>query len=361
MILVIPAIIVLLAILFIVLLSNETHYSGGAESKKSPSHDKPPEPKGYNRQIIKMIGAEKTNLKIMTQNVLAESFTMPSFRHIPEWISSWKNRKTKLIAEYVEHKPDVIGLQELDKCEELLEELNTAMSKIKSKKDGDIVYSSIYASRQEPLVDGTGIFYNKNKIALVEKNIVQYDDGALMKKNDKVGCVAIIAVFEHIDTKKQFIVATTHHYWDPKRLELKHKQIDLLLFEVNKIQQRFPKLPTFIMGDFNFSPTGRDIDIPVNYSPYDTIASKYKSAYAEILGEEPKFTTFYKRGPKYLFDNKNPPRHLWAVDYIFYQNANLTGILEIPTEEKTTEIHWRGIPNTIYGSDHFSLMATFKL
>ena len=66
----------------------------------------------------------------MSQNVLADSFTMPSFRHIPEWISSWKDRKPKLVAEYVTYKPDVIGLQELDKCDELLESLNKALENI---------------------------------------------------------------------------------------------------------------------------------------------------------------------------------------------------------------------------------------
>jgi len=352
------------------------------------SHSKQRKPRltSYDRQIINVMGSEKTNLKIMTHNVLAESFTMPSFRHVPEWVRDWKDRQPRLIAEYTRYTPDIIGLQELDRCDDLLNALNVAVSEnvdtknavsenadskdtknaknaknAKDAKDTPPKYTAIYAKRPEPLVDGTGIFYNENALTLVEKNIIDYDKGAMMKGGDKVGCVGIIAVFKHNDTGKTFIAAATHHYWDPKRLELKHKQAEMLLFEVSQVQQRFPDAPTFIMSDFNFSPTGRDIDIPVDYSPYDKMVADYKSSYAEILGDEPDFTSLYKRGPRPLHEAKVPPRSAWALDYIFYKDAKLTGILEIPTVEKTTEINWRGIPNTVYGSDHFSLMATYRI
>jgi mRNA deadenylase 3'-5' endonuclease subunit Ccr4 len=188
---------------------------------------------------------------------------------------------------------------------------------------------------------------------------IRYDAGAMMTSDDAVDCVGLIAVVEK--DARQFIIATTHHFWDPRKLKLKHKQVEYLLFELDKMERKYPKIPVVVMGDFNFTPTGRDIDIPINFSPYDTMIGKFNSAYRFILGDEPEYTTLYKRGPRHLHSAKVPPRSAWAVDYIFYKNADVMGVLEIPNAEKITSENWRGIPNSQYGSDHLSLLADFKI
>lgn len=320
----------------------------------------------FNRQMINIIGASKSNLSIMTQNVLADSFALPSFRHSPPWVISWDNRKVKLAKEYATHMPDIICLQELDKCDDLLNETNKQMkiafkahsNKSDEKPAVEPKYSAVYAQRGGDFVDGCGIYYN-NTVELVEYRIIDYNKGTMMDTKDKMNNVAIIAQFKK--DNKLFIVATLHHYWDPKLLDLKHKQVDYLLFELSKETAVYPKAPIFVCGDFNFSPTGRDISIPITYSPYDKMIAKFNSSYREILGDEPEFTTLYKRGARHYHEAKVPPRSAWTLDYIFYKNATVLGVLEIPTVEKTTKNNWRGIPNAIYGSDHFSLKSDFKI
>ena len=364
-------IIAILLLLFIICGGDTSSFNGGFIPQSADTNNaKKPQPRPYNRQIINTMGGDKADLKIMTQNVLADSFTMPSFRHVPEWIRAWDQRKVKLIAEYAQYIPDIIALQELDKCDELLSGLNEKINQPRGapKRGGDErekppinIYEAIYTQRGGNLVDGTGIFFNTATTSKVEEHVIDYNKGAMMGEDDQFNCRGLIAVFIHKATGKKFIVATTHHHWDPKRLEVKHKQVELLLFEVANIRKAHPETPVFIAGDFNFAPTGVCPDIPVDYSPYEKMIAKYKSAYNEILGHEPDFTSVYKRGERHTHTGDPTCKSTWPIDYIFYDDAIIQGVLEIPTLEKTTAINWRGIPNTVYGSDHFSLMATFKL
>ena len=103
--------------------------------------------------------------------------------------------------------------------------------------------------------------------------------------------------------------------------------------------------PVICTGDFNAEPIE-----PV----YKTMTSNklgLNSAYCGVRGMEPEFTTWKVR---------EDGEHIQTLDYIFHSEGRLKveSVLGFPSG---SDIGSGRVPSDAYASDHFSLVADFKL
>jgi CCR4-NOT transcription complex subunit 6 len=162
--------------------------------------------------------------------------------------------------------------------------------------------------------------------------------------------IAVICLFESIETGTRHVIANAHICWDPKYSDVKLVQVALLVDEVEKVANNFAKLPPrppsdgssvkppptysdgtkipiIISGDYNSVPGSGVYEFLTNgtlpgdhpdflshsYGRYTTDGLRHrlglKSAYAGI-GELP-------------LTNYTPSFH-GAIDYIWYSTATLS-------------------------------------
>lgn len=121
------------------------------------------------------------------------------------------------------------------------------------------------------------------RFSLVEQQLIEFNQIALRRKDFKRNedmfnrvmprdHVAVVALLEHKHTGARIVVANAHIYWNPEYRDVKLVQAGMLLEEVEKIVDRFGKLPprldlpnaptysesnkvpVIICGDFNSTP-----------------------------------------------------------------------------------------------------------
>ena len=158
--------------------------------------------------------------------------------------------------------------------------------------------------------------------------------------------VVIVTKLRHKGTGREICVATTHLKARQGALlsTLRNEQgKDILDFLENHAASGEPVI---LCGDFNAEPTE-----PV----YKTIMSHqrfgFDSAYRRLDGTEPDYTTWKVRGDGEMCH---------TIDYIFYSqnHFNVDQVLPFPTGE---QIGPDRVPSLQYPSDHFSLVADFRL
>ena len=228
---------------------------------------------------------------------------------------------------------------------------------------------------------------------LVEKQLIEFNQVALQrpdfKKTDDMfnrvltkDHIAVVALLESRATGSRLIVANVHVHWDPEYRDVKLVQAALLMDELQKISDRFArlpprlppylqaedptspplptyadgsKIPTIVCGDFNSIPESGVYDFLANgtvpsdhpdfmshvYGNYTSDGLKHrlnlKSAYASI-GELPL--------------TNHTPGFQGVIDYIWYTTANLsvTSLLgEVDTGYLSKVV---GFPNAHFPSEY---------
>jgi len=182
---------------------------------------------------------------------------------------------------------------------------------------------------------------------------------------------------------KQFVIGTTHLYWDEEYTEVKVFQalaLQLALYRfsgyssvttLNLSSELFPALtpmptsplPVLLLGDFNAQPQGPVYEL-ITTGQLSSLPAKLKvllkeqneplvlslfnigvtmsSAYREALGKEPDFTHWV-------------PHFHGCLDYLFYKHFKVLRVLNMPPESSVSA----GLPNDICPSDHISAIADF--
>lgn len=157
--------------------------------------------------------------------------------------------------------------------------------------------------------------------------------------------MVILVTLRHKTSNQEVCIATTHLKARQGALlsTLRNEQgKDILDFLAEHTDHR----PVIMCGDFNAEPSE-----PV----YSTVMSDARfhldSAYRCVAGAEPDYTTWKIR-------EEGEVCH--TIDYIFYSRKQLSvsQVLKLPAAE---EIGHERCPSLSYPSDHFSLLADFKL
>ncbi|XP_023310240.1 protein angel homolog 2 [Anoplophora glabripennis] len=159
----------------------------------------------------------------------------------------WNVRWTNIFNEITKFKPDVLCLQEVQ------ESHNKNYFSILET----IGYSSIYKRRTGEKTDGCAIYYKTDLIQLVEHTSVEYFQPDISVLNrDNIGLIAKFSPKLH--PTREFVIATTHLLYNPRRQDVRLAQVQLLLTEIERIsynaQSEGNYLPVILAGDLNSTP-----------------------------------------------------------------------------------------------------------
>jgi len=170
--------------------------------------------------------------------------------------------------------------------------------------------------------------------------------------------IGMIALFRNKKSGKEFWIANTHLYWDPKYPQIKLMQMDYLLKNLEEKINSSNTKAAIIVGDFNslpdsatygyllegklpksFKNEGIYMHNLINYNH----SLSLNSVYSEI--NEP-FTNFSN-----TFEG--------CLDYIWYTQEYFK--VQKFLESIPRDVIGYGVPNIYHPSDHIPLMAEFMI
>jgi len=232
-----------------------------------------------------------------------------------------------------------------------------------------------YKTPQIPGPDiGNAIFFNKEKFSVHSRHAVEFER-VLWKECKKDNSaramlayghpqVAVFGCFTHIPSGKNVTIATTHICSDYHAPYIQMRQVRACLNELQKCNKQ--KAPLVLAGDFNAQPespvyqflaTGHAPKFQPQHhhksSPVPSHSFEFHhevglaSAYAKILGQEPRCTNLTRE-----FEG--------TLDYLWYTKKSLrpVAILDIPSYSCLKEEI--GLPSKKFPSDHLPLLCKFK-
>ncbi|CAH0560763.1 unnamed protein product [Brassicogethes aeneus] len=189
---------------------------------------------------------------LMSYNVLAQDLID---RHIylykkhSKRFLKWQLRWENLISEIEETNPHILCLQEVQESH-----IPSYYDRLKL-----LGYDYIFKKRTNHYTDGCAIYYKTSKLSLKEHLKVEYKQSEIPPLNrENVGIVAKFEPRSH--PGEEFVVATTHLLYNPKRDDVRLAQVQLLLAEIDRVAfKRFEDckpvyVPIIITGDFNSLP-----------------------------------------------------------------------------------------------------------
>lgn len=110
-------------------------------------------------------------------------------------------------------------------------------------------YKGIYKKRTNDKVDGCAIYYRDSMFSLNEYALVEYYQPQHRFLNrDNVG---IVARFKMKSCNRNIVVANTHLLFNPRRVDIRLAQIQMLLAEIERIafcccdRNGYPNVTTF--------------------------------------------------------------------------------------------------------------------
>jgi len=299
----------------------------------------PPMIQRHFTRIRPSVSGDPSVIRVLQWNILSQSLGVhnDNFVRCPPEALDWRTRRYRILAEIIEHSPDIICLQEVDHYKFISKALRTQGfdGTYFPKPDSPCIYI-----KENNGPDGCAIFYRLSTFELVrvETHIVEV---WRVQSNQ----VVILTVLRHKVTGQEICVATTH---------LKARQGALLSTLRNEqgkdildfLEQHLSNdSPVILCGDFNAEPIE-----PVYKTITSDVRFELDSAYRQPEGHEPEYTTWKIRG-----DGES----CHTIDYMFFSRRHLSvdQLLSFPSGQ---EIGPERVPSLQYPSDHFSLVADFR-
>ncbi|KAJ4883029.1 Carbon catabolite repressor protein 4-like protein 6 [Raphanus sativus] len=197
-------------------------------------------------------GSEK--FIVLSYNILADYLAIDHWKnlyfHIPRSMLSWGWRKSKIVFELGLWSADIMCLQEVDKFQDLEEDL---------RHRG---YSGIWKMRTGNAVDGCAIFWRSNRFKLVHEESIQFNQLGL---RDNVAQICVLEALLNSDAKeneaspsescsRRVVVCNIHVLYNPKRGDFKLGQVRTLLERAHAVSKLWDDAPVVLCGDFNCTP-----------------------------------------------------------------------------------------------------------
>lgn len=309
--------------------------------------------------------------KLLSYNILAQDLLVEHlhlYYDIDNRLLRWDNRLNKLKEEVAQLQPDIICLQEMqyDHLKDLVDQFSIVTCGDGKGERRKLEY--IFKKKTGTRSDGCAIIYDRNKFKLISEHFVEYyTDGVATLNRENI---AIMGNFEILDDPlaTQFVVATTHLLYNPRREDVRISQVNKLVQAVIDFSRSATdshgnncQLPVLLTGDFNFTPNTRAFEIltalrrPVS----STVWSQ----------EEPNKEDFFQMEPiDFGRDGASTYQNQWViVDYILSsrpmgkneKSIQVKSTYQLPTVD-TCWKHGK-IPSRFVGSDHFSLAIQFSI
>lgn len=208
---------------------------------------------------LKQPPSQNERFIIVSYNILADYLAknhwQQLYMHIPHHIMDWDWRKGRILLELGLWSPDIICLQEVDRFQELQEEL---------KQRG---YGGICKERTGIATDGCAIFWRNSRFELLHEENIEYSKLDLRDNVAQI-CVleskysgnAQVGVNDSENSKQKLggvnrvVVCNIHVLFNPKRGEIKLGQVRVLLERAHTVSKAWDDAPVVIAGDFNCTP-----------------------------------------------------------------------------------------------------------
>jgi len=350
-----------------------------------------PNPEAYTSRKWSSSEKPQDSFTFMTYNILSTKYALtPKHAYCPKAFRSWDYRWDRILLQIALHDPDIFCLHEVDakpfadSMEKTFEELGYSIIKYQRGNSSVSRVTCVFAKGEIWDVTKTQVL---NLDALPNECFPKHP--ALCFSLSSLRNTALLVELVNENTKQKLYVVSSHIHWDPRNPDFKALQVYTLLNSVEK-QFRTWEVPKsdqrILFGiDLNSVPFVSNSDefrknVPENgcrsgaYSlivdgilekdhidhptntrayfftqhPLDSLEHKLnlKSAYKEILGEEPPWTT-------------KCADFVGCLDYIFYSGLDPINILEMPYGDKSESLSF--IPNQDFPSDHLPLVARFAI
>jgi len=311
-------------------------------------------------------------IRVMQWNVLADKLAYPDFKkggfgckfEILDWDET---RKERVLAEICKWAPDIIVLVELDHYED-----------IRIVLQEDYGYDSVWKKKNKNFyTDGTGIFWKKERF----KSTKIYKK-PLKKKLDSPNSadqvfVAIQLSPQDNESFAPFVVAGCH-LKSTKASPGEVIRLDQCKQIMNILKSEFQGLPVILGADMNAEHKASSYEAKAY--PYMTNDCGMISAYKNVLGKEPLFTSWkFRLDEDNSLNNKGKVKEWkYTIDFIFHSDSvKSLAALEMPEEREIDKVYGGKmdpdenmfdfarrrclLPNERCPSDHLPLLADIEL
>ncbi|XP_052210076.1 carbon catabolite repressor protein 4 homolog 6 isoform X2 [Diospyros lotus] len=198
--------------------------------------------------------SDSERFTVLSYNILADYLAINHrnklYFHIPRHMLDWEWRKKNIIFELGLWSADILCFQEVDRFQDLEEEL---------KFRG---YTGIWKMRTGDPVDGCAIFWRVSRFKLLLEECIEFNKLGLRDN------VAQICVLESLNRKNskdtaipmslqgfnKVVICNIHVLYNPKRGEIKLGQIRVLLDRAHAVSKLWDDAPIILCGDFNCTP-----------------------------------------------------------------------------------------------------------
>lgn len=194
---------------------------------------------------------ENTYARIMSSNLLV---------NYESWGGTDARRRAKMFSMVLDtYKPDVVALQEMS------DQWYCCLTKNRGS------YKLVYPLSSGMLVHMTGLMYNSDSVTMLDYGRMEYSQG----DNPRLRRI-VWGLFEDNETKKQYIVTSTHFDLiregkERDELRVMNTQAQEQLTLIEELQNRFD-CPVFSCGDFNAMDNGGYNNEYFAPSVYNTLA-----------------------------------------------------------------------------------------
>ncbi|KAH7574170.1 hypothetical protein ACOSP7_008202 [Xanthoceras sorbifolium] len=192
---------------------------------------------------------------VLSYNILADylafSHRNKLYFHIPRKFLDWEWRKNSILFELGLWSADIMCFQEVDRFEDLEEEL-----KVRG-------YHGIWKMRTGNAIDGCAIFWRTSRFKLLFEESIEFNKLGL---RDNVAQICVLELFSqnHTDNtaalptssapSNKVVVCNIHVLYNPKRGEIKLGQVRTLLARAHDVSKIWDDAPVVLCGDFNCTP-----------------------------------------------------------------------------------------------------------
>lgn len=117
-------------------------------------------------------------------------------------------------------------------------------------------YDKVYKKRTgAEKTDGCAVFFKRDIFELLDKRTIEFNQKTALLDRDNVGIILKLKC--RSDPESVFIVATAHLLFNPRRMDIKVGQMQVLLAELDQMSYHAPTqkyVPIILTGDFNMKP-----------------------------------------------------------------------------------------------------------
>ncbi|KAL2355980.1 glucose-repressible alcohol dehydrogenase-like protein transcriptional effector [Cryomyces antarcticus] len=352
----------------------------------------------------------------LSYNTLCDKYaTQAQYGYTPSRALAWEHRREVLLDEIRARDADFVCLQEIDQ-----HSYNEYFRGALAHNDYKGVYFQKIRARtmqqkDADFVDGCVTFYKNSKYILLDKQLINFTECALDRKDltsaqdvfNRVmprDDIAVLSFYENRVSGARLMVVNAHLFWDPQFKDVKVVQAALLMDHVTNMAEKYAKwpactnktlyryangekeddgveeepvelgpslkyssgadIPLIMCGDFNSKPDSGVYDLIAHGSlPHDH-PDLMSYTYGKITGKGTShpfsLKSSYSNIGELPFTNYTPG-FTGVIDYIWYSsNAfQATGLLGEVDPDYLKRVP--GFPNYHFPSDHLALLAEFVL